>query len=479
MRFRALVTTALFVSLACWTGPAAHGQAKNDETKNGKNGNSAASLQTIKAEYKIPERIRQLLQDRNYADAVKAIDEAAIQPGAAKDYLTFLKARALHLQQKYDDAIAAFESLSKDHPKSAWARRARFGMAVSLARKGDFRGAELIYKEQAEHLLSADRKQEIADLYLEFADAYFKPKDELQNKPDYAKALEFYKKALEVGPKPDRKAEVELQIARSFQLLGNHQEAANLYTKFIADHKLTDANRTPESVNRDIDARFRLGEAQLALGQREEARRTWQDLLAAHADAKSERIPEASFNLSSTYALPTPGNKEELSLGVSSLESFLKKYPDHKLAPQAHLRIAQSYLNFGRNADAVKAIDRFLADRRYAEKDEIADARNLLGRAYQLQKEFDKALEAWRNYLVRHPSHSAWSDVQRGIIDTEYLIGSEKRQAKEYDKARQAWSEFMVKYPLDARNPGILFQLGQMNFEQEKYEEAIADWRRL
>ena len=131
MRFRALVTTALFVSLACWTGPAVRGQAKNDETKNdetknGKNGNSAASLQTIKAEYRIPERIRQLLQDRNYADAVKAIDEAATQPGAAKDYLTFLKARALHLQQKYDDAIAAFEALAKDHPKSAWARRATF-----------------------------------------------------------------------------------------------------------------------------------------------------------------------------------------------------------------------------------------------------------------------------------------------------------------------------------------------------------------
>ena len=237
--------------------------------------------------------------------------------------------------------------------------------------------------------------------------------------------------------------------------------------------------KRPRRSQRDVEARFRLGEAQLALGQREEARRTWQDLLAAHADAKHDHIPQAAFNLSATYGLPSPANKEELSLGVSSLESFLKKYPDHKLAPQAHLRIAQSQLNFGRNADAVKAIERFLADKRYAEKDEIADARNLLGRAYQLQKKFDEALAAWRDYLPKHPSHSAWSDVQRAIIDTEYLIGAEQRQNKQFDEARKSWSEFMVKYPLDGRNPAILYQLGQMNFEQEKYDEAIADWRRL
>ncbi len=192
-----------------------------------------------------------------------------------------------------------------------------------------------------------------------------------------------------------------------------------------------------------------------------------------------EHIAQTAFNLSQTYGLPSPASKEDLSLGVTSLDSFLKKYPDHKLAPQAHLRIAQSYLNFGRNADAVKALDRFLGDKRYAEKDEVADARNLLGRAYQIQKKFDEALAAWRTYLQKHPSHSAWSEVQRQIIDTEYLIGAEHRAAKEHEKARMAWNEFMAKYPLDARNPSIMYQLGQMNFDDEKYDEAIADWRRL
>ncbi len=100
----------------------------------------------------------------------------------------------------------AYEQLEKEFPKSVWAQRAKFGRAVSLARKGDFGSAEGIYREEAQRLLSPDRKQEIAELYLEFADAFFKPKDELQHPADYAKALEFYNKALEVGPKPETRA---------------------------------------------------------------------------------------------------------------------------------------------------------------------------------------------------------------------------------------------------------------------------------
>ena len=186
-----------------------------------------------------------------------------------------------------------------------------------------FRSAELIYRKEVEYLLSAARKQEIADLYLEFADAYFKPKDEVQHKPDYQKALDFYLKALEVGPQNERREEVELQAARCYQLLNQLPEAAKRYSQFVKDH--------PDSQH-DIEARFRLGEVQLAQNQPEEARRTWQDLLAAHGSAKSERIAEATFNLSLTYGIPNPQTDENLSLGVAALEAFVSKYPDHKLA---------------------------------------------------------------------------------------------------------------------------------------------------
>jgi TolA-binding protein len=403
-----------------------------------------------------PEAVRAAMQDRDYAVAVKAIDAAMAAPGAAKDYLAYLKGRALHLGEHYDEAIARFDTIEKEYPKSPWIRRAHFGMAISLAKKGDFRAAELIYRREAEHLLSADRKQEIADLYLEFAQAYFKPAKEEQ-KPDYQKALGFFQNALAVGPKPEKKRAVELLVAECYQNLGNFAEAAKLYAKFIKDY--------PDATEL-VEAKYRLGDSQLKQNQLAEARRTWQDLLAAHADHKSPRIAEATFNLSLTYQMPNPQSDEDLNLGVAALDAFLKKFPEHKLASAAHLRIAEAYVNRGRYDDAAKRLTAFLADARYADREETPDARALLGRSFLLQKKFTEAIAAWRDYLAKHPTHKSWSEVQKAIVDAQYAMAADRREQKDYDAARKLWTEFLASYPLDPRAPGIWFLFVLMQSEQ-------------
>ena len=119
---------------------------------------------------KVPEPINQLLQDRKYAEAVTAIDAAAQDKSLDQDYLAYLKGRALHFEKKYDEAVAAFDQLNQAFPKSPWARQARFAKGLAYARKGDFRNAELTYRAEAAFLFSEDRKQEIAEIYLEYAD---------------------------------------------------------------------------------------------------------------------------------------------------------------------------------------------------------------------------------------------------------------------------------------------------------------------
>ena len=39
--------------------------------------------------------------------------------------------------------------------------------------------------------------------------------------------------------------------------------------------------------------------------------------------------------------MPAPGSGDDLTLGVTALRAFLKKYPEHKLASVAHLDIAR------------------------------------------------------------------------------------------------------------------------------------------
>ena len=95
------------------------------------------------------------------------------------------------------------------------------------------------------------------------------------------------------------------------------------------------------------EAKFNLGAVLLAAGQRVQARKTWQDFLAAAADQPDERIAEllakAKFSLTHTFGMPAPGTIGDLELGVAAAESFLAAYPQHELAAQAELEIAQGY----------------------------------------------------------------------------------------------------------------------------------------
>jgi uncharacterized protein YfaS (alpha-2-macroglobulin family)/TolA-binding protein len=417
----------------------------------------------------VPARIRMLLEDRNYPAAVKAIDEAALAKEARLDYLAYLKGWALYLAKQYDAAVAALDLVDQEHPKSRWARRARFAKGMALARKGDFRRAELIFRAEAESLLSAERRHELASIYLEFADAHFKPKREGQ-KPDYEKALEFYSQALEVGPKPEKRTEVELFVAQCHQNAGRAAEAAKLYAKFSSDHPIGPW---------DLEARYRLGECHLKEGNLKEARRVWQDLLAKHLDARSERIPEAAYQVAKTWRIPEPQNDEELSLGVAALDAFCERFPTHKLASQAHLERAKSYVHQGRHEDAAAGLKRFLDDVRYRDRKELPEAWHLLGTCYRAQKRFTEALAVWREYLTKFPTHEAWNTVQKETVDTEYAMGLEQYKAKQYDAAVKLLTAFVAKYPLDARNQGILFLFGQIQAEQKKYDAAIAEWSRL
>ena len=91
-------------------------------------------------------------------------------------------------------------------------------------------------------------------------------------------------------------------MARCFQLLNQLPDAAAQYVQFVKDH--------PDAAE-VIEARFRLGEVQLAQNQPQEARRTWQDLLAAHPDSKSERIPEAAFKIFVDLRPAEPGQRRK------------------------------------------------------------------------------------------------------------------------------------------------------------------------
>jgi len=411
--------------------------------------------------------IARRMQDREYAAAVEAIDQALARPDEPRDYLLYLKGRALLLDRQFDAAVAVFEQLGQQMPDSPWNRHARFAAGLAAVGREDFQRAAIIYREEAESLLDAQRKHELAETLLSFGEAFFQPPKSTDS-PDYSAALRYFEEALKVGLLPDVRATTQFRAARCRQELKEHARAATGFAEFASehpDHPLV------------IEAACRAGQCLLDAGKPVEARRGWYDLLDAHPDSPSEWIAETMFQMSRTWGLPEPESDADLELGVEWIERFLARFPAHKRAAQARLDLAVSYLARNRDEDSVRELTLLLADPRYQADQAIPQARVLLGQAYRDQNKFAEAIQVWREYLVQHAADPQWSDVQQRVVDAEYLLALDKYRAKDYPAASQLLAEFLAKYPLDHRCAGISVLFGRMKYEQQQWNEAIADWQ--
>jgi alpha-2-macroglobulin len=453
------------------------------------------------------------LQDRKFAEAIQFIDDELKKPSAAHaDYLLYLRGRAQAELKLYDQAIETLHRLQSEHPKSEWLSRARFGQAEVLMRQRNYQQAGEIYEREATRLLSAGRRDELAAIYLEFADRFFdgvaNPSEPAQKTHDYGQAAEFYQQAASLHPGLEKRQQIELRIARCRQELKQLPQAIEEYRKFIADYG-SDAdvkNRAP--VKLEIEARYRLGLALLDASQPADARKTWQDLLESPAFRLdgNDFLAEAQFQLGRTYGIPAPASEGDLELGVAALGAFLKEHPKHRLAPEAELDIAMSYGSRGRFEQAAERLKSLIGNPDYASSEELPKARNLLGEILFSQKKYDEAVRVWRAFLSAHPNHRAWNAVLSRITDAEFEKAQEQYRLKNYKVARELWEAFLKDHPLDTRVPKALYLFGKMKYQdavdrvnerlaeaaktgktidavdataRQLFEQAIDEWKRL
>ena len=70
--------------------------------------------------------VQSALQARQFAEAVKQIDAALLTADEGRDYLLYLKGRALFYHKDFTAAVQACDRLLAAHPNSAWLRKAKF-----------------------------------------------------------------------------------------------------------------------------------------------------------------------------------------------------------------------------------------------------------------------------------------------------------------------------------------------------------------
>ncbi|MHC5069103.1 MAG: MG2 domain-containing protein [Planctomycetota bacterium] len=399
-----------------------------------------------------------LLIQRKYREAATQLEKALSDaPAAERDRVLLLLGRARWLAGDVAGAVRAYERLVRNHGGSTLVHKARFQQAEALASRGDYRAAAPIYRAEIERLVGLSRKEEIATTYLGLAE-----KALAKTPPDYNRAVTFFDLALDLGMSKDRERSVKLQAAEARLKSRNYRDAIRRFTP-LAKKLTIEQGR--------LRAMLGLGRARSRAGDRAGARTVLRDVIAAAKTSKE--AADAAYEIAVSYGVPRP-TPRDLDRAVAALADLARSYPDQQQAKVALFLTARCYQHVGRSEDALKALRAFLDEDHAPDLKEVPLAREMVGDVLAGQGKLTEAIKAWRTYLSSHPSHKDWERVQRSIVDTEYRMADAAfaKGKKEFGKARRLFTAFARAYPIDYRNPQILFLMGEMLFQEEKYDLA-------
>ena len=463
-------------------------------------------------------QIRSSFQSEQFQLAIQQIETL----GSITVHHQYLKALAYFYQKKYKSSLQTCDQLLDKYPDSTWQHKTAFLKAKAYIRLGDFDAAEQVYRSELERLLSKQRKNRIAQVYVDFAKKSIEVSEAISSdqpeKEDFLQAYTFYKQALEVEIDGKLKSEVLFQMGRMMQLASDYIAAERDYQNFLITFP---ANPSLPVNERFFTATVNLAVCQIHQGKRLIARKNLTNLLRYSFDEsennKSELIQTAKFLTVRTYYLPKTKNdpsakdQQEVALGIDVAKQFINQYPKQLRSGQLAFEIGQAYHSVGQTENAISAYQSFLDDfnlldtngtvvvlpinRMSIKLDDLCmQARFQLGQLYFDQRNFSSAIDNWNRYLVDYPNGPMWTQVQRRIIDAEFQNGihlislisrsqTEKEaktiEIKSYQKGLQFLDQFQKRYPLDDRVAKILVLKGQILLNQKEFQSAISIWEQL
>lgn len=432
---------------------------------------------------RLPGDLLASIEEGRYDDAASAISKLeAAAKGDDVAYYQLLRGIALRAGGKPDQAREALTAALTAAPKGPWSAKLRSEMAAVELATGHPDRAEALASAQAETLLAGDRKDRLAQVYLDFARRFAKPDNPITPaNPEAAYGL--LERAREIAQGGELRARILFEMGQASQQASNPGRAIQNYQDYLKEFA--------DGADR-IEARYLLGASQIAANQGLNARLTWSDLareLEGKEDPKATEFrPLALSRIAQTYGIPNPPDDTALNLGVAASRRYLEAYPRHKHAVEAAYNIAAAYLARGKSQDALASLHAFLKKEGFAPEGAEADALYArlamtatfqVGGVLQSQEKFAEAIAAWKGYLAQFPNGPQGADAQRAILEAELQIAGELLRHERFDEARKAWAAFVAANPLDPQVPALLYQSGSSYVAQKKFDDAIREWGTL
>ncbi len=481
-------------------------------------------------------RAEAYMQEEKYIEAYGVLEAGPISLNM-RDYGNWLKALSLSNTPDIDGALNICLSEIQRGGENIWLPKIKFLAADIYLEKKDFESAERIYEEEAARLLSSVRKENIAYVYIDFAQklSYEPEPEELElPKPDYLQAYNFYAKAYQMEISSELKEQIRFNMARMQEKAGRYYDVVNEYKLYLSEYdpfyntSVTSVRQIEYAGYHIAEARYRLAESYIKTYNFKEARKEQENLIVLLENIQSNNQVIISINQADmlkgdlyesieiekwmqltkrripySYTFPYPGSADELEAGLKATDEFLSVYPDDPISVTLAWNAIQALKLYNRTDETIEAARSFIIKNNFdvlinetevdiVFRNEIGITKTpaeqynelekkalyLIGELYYLQDEYEQAIEEFSEYTIKFPDGPDWTNAQHGIVNSEFQIGIEYLEAQEYNNVRTVWNDFLDKHPLDERSRQILFTFAQIDYQtalEEKEAGNISD----
>lgn len=300
------------------------------------------------------------IRAHNYKLAVTIADKALKTEKTDKNYFSYMKAFSWFRQKEFEKAKELLIKLSKN-TKSKWIYKANFLLAKIYLQQKNYKLAQEIYAKQAHRLHSSKRKEEIASIYIQFAEKLStKPADTnlKAHKVDYYAAYKFYNKAIQLKPGKKLTEKLYFKLAELMFLAKDRYKAINDFVtylkKYDPDWVISDTEKK-ESITGQYckKARYYLAQCYLSISNYEKAREILRDL-SKTLKADDKLLEDVIWKITQTFY------SSDVENYVHSLNTYLKKFPKGLYSVDAAYKVVNVYMENNRTQEAITAINHFL-----------------------------------------------------------------------------------------------------------------------
>lgn len=201
------------------------------------------------------------------------------------------------------------------------------------------------------------------------------------------------------------------------------------------------------------DARLRLGQCCIELGDLEQAGRVLREIPAesGQADEAAYWLAKASFKL------------EHHAKAADILSKAIREHRDSPLLPEMTYDLGVARLRGGDQAGAIAAFGRHLA--KFPKHELAPEALYLVALIEHQLKDYDQSQAHCKAFAANYPDHERISRVVFLLGENEYLSGKHEAAAKMFAK-------FLQRFAADAQALQARFRLGMALYHLEQYDQA-------